>query len=140
MLSLSLDCPFLIAHSVFFNVDLHLDKNKRIFLGRICKYDRIKEQVYIMRNYPILHFDIAPLQRFYAQIATIETLIGQEKQNRRIPVLTDKTCNVSWLRPIQPLRYDIYLEAKQSQQGPDQNFIECFKRLITDGKRKYLLN
>jgi hypothetical protein len=57
MLSLSLDCPFLIAHSIFFNVDLHLDKNKRIFLSRICKYDRIKEQVYIMRNYPILHFD-----------------------------------------------------------------------------------
>jgi hypothetical protein len=86
------------------------------------------------------NFDIAPLQRFYAQIATIETLIGQEKQNRLIPVLTDKTCNVSWLRPIQPFRYDIYLEAKKSQQGPDQNFIECFKRLITDGKRKYLLN
>ena len=86
------------------------------------------------------NFDIAPLQQFYAQISTIETLIDQEKQNRLIPVLTDKTCNVSWLRPIQPLRYDIYLEANKSEQGPDQTFIKCFKKLITDGRPKYLVN
>jgi hypothetical protein len=86
------------------------------------------------------NFDIAPLQQFYAQIATIETLICQERKNRLIPVLTDKTCNFSWLCLIQPLRYDIYLEAKKSQQGPDQTFIKCFKKVITDGRLKYLVN
>jgi hypothetical protein len=44
------------------------------------------------------------------------------------------------LAPLKWLRYDNYLEANKSQQGPDQLFIKCFRKLITDGRLNYLVN
>ena len=85
------------------------------------------------------NFVKAELEKFLTQIATIETLTFQEKNARLIPVKTDKTYH-SVLAPLKSLEYDNYLEAKQSQQGPDQFFIKCFRNLITDGRLNYLVN
>jgi hypothetical protein len=85
------------------------------------------------------NFVKAELEKFLTQIATIETLTFQEKNARLIPVKTDKTYH-SALAPLKSLEYDNYLEAKQSQQGPDQFFIKCFRNLITDGRLNYLVN
>ena len=85
------------------------------------------------------NFVKAKLEKFLSQIATIETLTFPEKKDRFITVKTDKTYH-SALAPLKSLRYDNYLEANKSQQGPDQFFIKCFRNLITDGRLNYLVN
>ena len=85
------------------------------------------------------NFVKADLERFSSEIATIETLTFQEKNARLIPVKTDKTY-LSALAPLKSLKYDNYLEAKKSQQGPDRHFIECFAKLIKNGRKEYLVN
>ena len=85
------------------------------------------------------NFVKAELEKFLTQIATIETLTFQEKNARLITVKTDKTYH-SALAPLKWLRYDNYLEANKSQQGPDRFFIKCFRKLITDGRLNYLVN
>jgi hypothetical protein len=54
------------------------------------------------------------------------TLTLKGNKDRLIPVLTDKTCRVSTLTAVGPLKYYHYLEVKKLQQEPDRHFIECF--------------
>ena len=85
------------------------------------------------------NFVKAELEMYLTQIVMIDTLTFKERKQRLITVKTDKTY-LSALAPLKSLEYDNYLEAKQSQQGPDQFFIKCFRNLITNGRLNYLVN
>ena len=90
--------------------------------------------VFITQN-----FVKATFEKYCSEIALIETLIKQGKNARLIPVKTDNTCDFPiFLVPLIPLKYCNYLEAKKLQQGPDRDFIRCFRDLITNGRQKYL--
>ena len=80
----------------------------------------------------------ANLDVFLTSIAT--SLTSEEKEkDRLIPVKTAKSCDLLMLAPLQPLKYYQYLEAKEKQQYPDYHFIKCFRKLIDDGRLKYLI-
>lgn len=85
------------------------------------------------------NFVKAEHEKFYSEIATFETLTFQKLKARLIPVKTGKTYH-SPLGPVRPLRYDNYLEAKKKEKEPDRHFIECFAKLINNGRTKYLVN
>ena len=83
----------------------------------------------------------AKLEMYITEIALVETLNKSENQGRLIPVAVerDRTFENPILAPLLPLKYYNYLEAKKSQ-GSDQDFIECFRHLITSGRKQYLVN
>jgi hypothetical protein len=84
------------------------------------------------------NFVKADLEMFLSEIAMNATLTLKGNKDRLIPVLTDRTCRVATLTPVQPLKYYHYLEAKEKQQDPDYYFIKCFTKVINDGRQKYL--
>ena len=79
---------------------------------------------------------------YITEIALVETLNKSENQGRLIPVAVerDRTFKKPILAPLLPLKYYNYLEAKKSQQGPDQDFVKRFRHLITSGRKQYLVN
>jgi hypothetical protein len=83
----------------------------------------------------------AKLEMYITEIALVETLNKSENKGRLIPVAVerDRTFENPILAPLLPLKYYNYLEAKNSQ-GSDQDFIECFRHLITSGRKQYLVN
>ena len=85
------------------------------------------------------NFVNADLPRFLNEISLIETITFQEKNNRLIPVSTDSNGYLPELAPLIPLNYKRYLQAK-SEQKSDNSFLRSFKMLITDGRKKYLVN
>ena len=85
------------------------------------------------------NFVNADLPRFLNEISLIETITFQEKNNRLIPVSTDNNGYLPELAPLIPLNYKRYLQAK-SEQKSDSSFLRSFKMLITDGRKKYLVN
>jgi hypothetical protein len=84
------------------------------------------------------NFVKAGLEMYLSEIATNATLTFKSNKDRLIPVLTDRTCHVPALSPVQPLKYYHYLEAKEKQLDPDHYFIKCFTNVIDDGRKKYL--
>ena len=85
------------------------------------------------------NFVNADLPRFLNQFYLIETMTFQEKNNRLIPVSADSNAYLPELAPLIPLNYKRYLQAK-SEQKSDSSFQRSFKMLITNGRKKYLVN
>ena len=85
------------------------------------------------------NFVNANLPRFLNEISLIETMTFQEKNNRLIPVSTDSNGYLPELAPLTPLNYKRYLQAR-SEQKSDSSFLRNFRMLITDGRKKYLVN
>ena len=85
------------------------------------------------------NFVKADLPRYLNKISQIETLTFQEKNNRLIPVSTDSNGHLPELAPLIPLNYRGYLQAR-SEQRSDSSFLKDFRMLITDGRKKYLVN
>ena len=81
------------------------------------------------------NFVSVDLSRFLNEIS----LPFQEKNNRLIPVSTDSRGHLLELTPLQPLNYRGYLQAR-SEQRSDSSFLRSFKMLITEGRKKYLVN
>jgi hypothetical protein len=79
------------------------------------------------------------LPRFLSEISLIQTITFQEKNNRLIPVSTDSNGDLPELTPLIPLNYRGYLQDR-SEQRSDSSFLRSFKMLITDGRKKYLVN
>ena len=90
--------------------------------------------VFVTKN-----FVKADLERFLNEIALIETITFQEKNNRLIPVSTDSNVYLPELAPLIPLNYKRYLEAK-SKERSDSSFLRGFKMLIIDGRKKFLVD
>ena len=86
------------------------------------------------------NFIKADVEMHLSEIAKNATLTLKGNKDRLIPVLTDKTCRVPTLTAVGPLKYYHYLEVKKLQQEPDRHFIECFAKLIDNGRKKYLVN
>ena len=81
------------------------------------------------------NFIKADVEMHLSEIAKNATLTLKGNKDRLIPVLTDKTCRVSTLTAVGPLKYYHYLEVKKLQQEPDRHFIECFAKLIDNGRK-----
>lgn len=84
------------------------------------------------------NFVDANLQRFLNEISLIETINFQDKNFRLIPVSTGSGY-LPELGPLISLQYSRYLKAK-SEQRSDCGFLRSFKMLITEGRKKYLVN
>jgi hypothetical protein len=83
----------------------------------------------------------AKFEMYLTEIALVQTLNKSGKQGRLIPVAVERDRSLVHpiLAPLLPLKYYNYLEAKKSQ-GPGQDFIQCFRDLITNGRKQYLVN
>jgi hypothetical protein len=82
------------------------------------------------------NFVNADLSRFLNEIS----LPFQEKHNRLIPVSTDSSGHLpAGFFPLKPLNYRGYLQAR-SEQRSDSSFLRSFRMLITEGRKKYLVN
>ena len=107
---------------------------------------RLRSAANVFHSYSYLfifeteNFTDSKFEMYISEIALVETLKKSGKQERLIPVAVerDRTCDHPIIAPLIPLKYYNYLEAKNSQQGPDQDFIKCFRDLITNGRQKYL--
>ena len=86
------------------------------------------------------NFVKADLPRYLNKISQIETLTFQEKNNRLIPVSTNSSGHLpAGFFPLKPLNYRGYLQAR-SEQRSDSSFLRSFRMLITEGRKKYLVN
>ena len=128
------------------------EENPDLDIG-IISYDnlpagtsRLRSAANVFHSYSYLfifvtqNFIERDLEMYFSEIALVETLEKPEKRERLIPVKINKTCDHPLLTPLHPLKYYDYLEAKTLQLEPDEDFIECFKDLITNGRKKYLVS
>jgi len=120
-------------------IDIKISENLRLGTSVFESPAKLFDSCRYLFVFVTQNFVKADLERFLSEIAMVETLTFQDKNARLIPVKTDKTY-LSALAPLKSLKYDNYLEAKKSQQGPDQYFIRCFRDLITNGRKKYLVS
>ena len=90
--------------------------------------------VFVTKN-----FVDSDLQKYLSEISLIDTITFQEKNNRLIPVSTDSNGYLPELAPLISLNYRGYLQVK-SERRSDSSFLDTFKKLITDGRNKYLVN
>jgi len=121
------------------NIDITIYENLHLGTSELESPAKLFDSCRYLFVFVTQNFVNSKREKFLSEIASNETLTFQEKNDRLIPVKTDKTY-LSALAPLKSLKYDNYLEATKSQQGPDQYFIRCFRDLITNGRKKYLVS